>query len=217
MNEISNYGELKVAVKDWLNRRDDATIQRIPFFINFAEKSFSRLARLPYYETQVTMVVGSVASGGHFDHIQIPPDFLSVKTLMVNDHAMTRVDNETMLRLNAREQSTPYHNSPYYFTRIGSRIITYPELQTGDFVQMIYNRDIPEMKQDTDCPYSLIIAPDVMLYLSLQHASVWLRDNEQEQFWAAKAQEAAQNVMVQLDEAEWAGSTLQVQMFEEAN
>lgn len=206
--EITNYGELKTAVQTWLNRRDDVTIQRIPYFINFAEKSFTRLVRLPYYESLNYMVMGDKRP-----YIELPPDFLSLKHLMVNEHAMTRVDNETFMRINRRNRDTLQHQ-PYYFTRMGTKIITYPTLKEGDFVQMIYNRDIPEMKDDTDSPYSLIIAPDVLLYLSLQHASIFLRDNDQEKYWGAKATEAAQFVMTQLDEAEWSGSSLQITNFD---
>ena len=52
------------------------------------------------------------------------------------------------------------------------------------------------------------------MYLALRHASIFLRDNEQEQFWMAKAQEAADSMKQQLDEAEWSGSALVVPFFD---
>ncbi|MCS5737419.1 phage adaptor protein, partial [Herbiconiux daphne] len=66
---------------------------------------------------------------------------------------------------------------------------------------------------DADQPYSLLIAPDILLYLCLRHASIWLRDPEMEQYWMAKAQEAAQALQQQLDEANWSGSALVVPAF----
>ncbi|QDH46520.1 hypothetical protein LAh8_74 [Aeromonas phage LAh_8] len=208
MNEISNYGDLKVAVQKWLNRKDSATVDNIPMFINFAEKQFTRLVRLPYYETRFVRTIVKDS-----EWVEIPNDFLSVKHFTVNGFAVTRVDVETFTRL--KKENMGEDGKPYYFTRIGSKMYTYPTLQENDQIEVIYNRDIPEMKVETDCPYSLIIAPDVMLYLALRHASIFLRDNEQEVYWAQKAVDAANDVNAQLDEAEWHGSTLVVRMFEE--
>lgn len=213
MNEILNYGDLKTTVQSWLNRKDSATVNNIPLFINFAEKQFTRLLRLPFYEATLN---SSVITGNHF--IEVPSDFLSVKHLAVNGHVLTRCDVETYTRFKAKGvlgDKISAKGSPYYFTRIGNRIFTLPGLEDGDQVSLIYNRDIPEMKDDEDCPYSLIVAPDVMLYLTLRHASIFLRDNEQELYWAQKASDAAATINAQLDEAEWSGSSLVVKMFDE--
>lgn len=208
MNEISNYGDLKVAVQTWLNRKDSATTENIPMFINFAEKQFTRLVRLPYYENRFTR---TVTEG--LEWVEIPNDFLSVKHFNVNGFAVTRVDVETFTRI--KRKKTNYDGKPYYFTRIGGKMYTYPSLVPGDEVEVIYNRDIPEMKEESDCPYSLLIGPDVMLYLSLRHASIFIRDNEQEVYWAQKASDAAGEINAQLDEAEWKGSSLVVRQFDE--
>lgn len=202
VNEISNYGDLKEAVRTWLNRRDQTTIDKIPLFINFAEKQFTRLIRLPYYETLIKL---TTAKG--YEYVDIPPDFLSVKHLSVNGTTAIRTDLETFSHLSTMDTKNTAAGLRY-FCRVGSMIRTYPELVEGDQILFIYNRDIPEMKEDTDVPYSLIIAPDVMLYLALRHASIFLRDDDQEQFWAQKALDASQSVAAQLEEAEWSGSAL---------
>ena len=67
----------------------------------------------------------------------------------------------------------------YFFTRIGEQIHFLPTPVVGDIVELIYHQDVPEMRFDNDQPYSLLIAPDVLLYLALRHASIFLRDNEQ--------------------------------------
>lgn len=208
MNEIANYGDLKTAVQNWLNRKDSATVENIPMFINFAEKQFTRLVRLPYYETRFTRTIADSSPW-----VEIPNDFLSIKHFNVNGFAVTRVDVETFTRI--KKKKTNYDGKPYYFTRIGGKMYTYPDLKAGDEVEVIYNRDIPEMKKDDDCPYSLLIAPDVMLYLALRHASIFLRDNDQEIYWAQKATDAAMEINAQLDEAEWRGSSLVVREFNE--
>lgn len=228
MTNIDSYKDLKDAVQMWLNRRDDATLNNIPMFINFAEKQFTRLVKLPYYESRVSFTIDD-----KFDYVVIPQDFLSAKHVMVNGKPYNRVDVETFMRMKNMDnfsdvQKTATDESgrvemsnragstserDYYFTRIGEQFHFLPTPRIGDVVEIIYHQDIPEMRFDNDQPYSLLIAPDVMLYLALRHASIFLRDNEQEQYWMSKAQEAAESMNTQLDDAEWSGSALVVPYF----
>ncbi|MGL5579650.1 MAG: phage adaptor protein [Cetobacterium sp.] len=202
MLDINTYGDLKRAVATWLNRRDSQTIDNIPMFINMAAKQFTRLAKLPYYEVLI-----SLEAIDGFDFVNIPNDFLSAKHISVNGKPYNRVDLETYLRLKNKK------TRKLAFARIGEQIKFIPALEKGDVVEMIYQRDIPEFKNDMDEPYSLLVASDIMLYLSLRHASIFLRDNDQEKYWMDKAVEAAESLMKQLDEAEWNGSSLVVPHF----
>ncbi|BBU72724.1 virion structural protein [Cronobacter phage vB_CsaP_009] len=231
MQFIKNYKDLKDSVKLWLNRRDNATLDNIPMFINFAEKQFTRLVPMPYYEANLEY---KVEEGN--GTLIIPKNLLKIKHIMVNGQPYNRSDVETFMRMtksvsskNSKNehsvdkddaialsnQSGSTSTKSYFFTRIGSILHFTPTPVDGDIIQLIYYQDIPEMKDDEDQPYSLLIAPDVMLYLSLRHASIWLRDNEQEQYWMAKAQEASDSLKSQLDDAEWSGSALVVPYFGE--
>lgn len=228
MIQIENYKDFRDAVALWLNRKDSATIDNIPMFINFAEKQFTRLVKLPYYETTVSFTVDE-----NFNFVVIPQDFLSAKHVMVNGKPYNRSDVETFMRLKnmgnfSDVQGTATSPNPnqdvlrsgstsetkYFFTRIGEQIHFLPTPVVGDIVELIYHQDVPEMRFDNDQPYSLLIAPDVLLYLALRHASIFLRDNEQEVYWMSKAQEAADSLKQQMDEAEWSGSSLVVPYFD---
>lgn len=219
MKDINTYGDLKKAVQLWLNRKDAATLNNIPMFINMAAKQFTRLVKLPYYEVLVSL---EAVEG--FDYVNIPQDFLSAKHLSIDGIPYNRVDNETFLRIkNAGTQNTNLGEEDFltgattegkfFFTRVGGQFRFIPELVPGNVVEMIYQRDIPEYKNDQDEPYSLLVASDVMLYLSLKHAAIFLRDNEQGAFWDQKASEAAAALQHQLDEAEWSGSAMVVPQF----
>ncbi|MGL5012920.1 MAG: phage adaptor protein [Bacteroidales bacterium] len=222
MNDINTYGDLKNAVRIWLNRKDLSTINNIPMFINMAHKQFTRMVKLPYYEVLVSL---EALEG--FEYVNIPQDFLSAKNLTVNGMPYNILDNGTFMRIkNGGSQQTSIEEdskfgylsgatteSKFFFTRIGGQLNFIPALNTGDIVEMVYQRDIPEMKEDTDAPYSLLVASDMMLYLSLRHASIFLRDNEQEMYWMQKATDAAESLRGQLDDAEWGGSPLVIPMF----
>lgn len=222
MNDINNYGELKKAVRIWLNRKDSATIDNIPMFINMAHKQFTRIMKLPYYEVFVSKEVEE----GELS-VTIPEDFLSAKHLAVNSIPYNRVDTETFMRLKSsgtQNVEIPEDNSygfltgatterNYFFTRVGGNLFFIPDLKAGDNIEFIYQQDIPELKVDSDEPYSLLVASDVMLYLSLQHAAKFLRDAEGVAYWESEAMKAAQSLQQQLDEAEWSGSALVVPQF----
>ncbi|WAX14257.1 hypothetical protein ECO319P1_00098 [Escherichia phage ECO319P1] len=226
---IDTYKDLKEAVALWLNRKDSATINNIPMFINFAEKQFTRLVKLPYYEVKSEFTIDE-----NFDYVVIPQDFLSAKHMMVNGKPYNRVDVETFMRMKNLNNTRDYvtsKNDPdsgvilsdqagstsdksYFFTRIGEQIHFLPTPKVGDVVELIYRQDIPEMQFDNDQPYSLLVAPDVLLYLSMRHASIFIRDVEMEQYWMSKAQEAAESLQTQIDEAEWSGSAFVVPYFD---
>lgn len=226
---IDTYKDLKEAVALWLNRKDSATIDNIPMFINFAEKQFTRLVKLPYYEVKSEFTIDE-----NFDYVVIPQDFLSAKHMMVNGKPYNRVDVETFMRMKNLNNTRDYvtsKNDPdsgvilsdqagstsdkaYFFTRIGEQIHFLPTPKVGDKVELIYRQDIPEMQFDNDQPYSLLVAPDVLLYLSMRHASIFIRDVEMEQYWMSKAQEAAESLQTQIDEAEWSGSAFVVPYFD---
>ncbi|MGL5564205.1 MAG: phage adaptor protein [Plesiomonas sp.] len=223
MNDINTYGDLKKAVRLWLNRKDASTLENVPMFINMAHKQFTRLVKLPYYEVLISL---EALEG--FEYVNIPQDFLSAKHVSVNGIPYNRLDNGTFLRMKNTDSQVTGVNRPrftsdhltgattadeFFFTRVGGQLHFLPELVPGDVVEMVYQKDIPEMKDDTEEVYSLLVASDIMLYLSLRHAATFLRDNEQEQYWMQKATEAAQSLNAQLDEAEWSGSPLVVPEF----
>lgn len=205
MQNINNYKDLKDAAMMFLNRNDQATRDMLPNFVNFAEKQFTRLIKLPYYETMLSFTFDE-----NFNYIVIPQDYLSAISIAINNKPYSRVDVETFYLLASDER-----NNKRVFTRKGEQIHFLPEPKPGDVVELIYNQDIPEMNFDDDQPYSLLIAPDILLYLVLRHASIWLRDDEQEQYWNQKAQDAAAALKVNLDDAEWSGSTLRTYTFKD--
>lgn len=212
MREISSYRELRNAVQQWLNRKDSNTIQMIPAFINFAEKEFARMIRIPYNENELRRTVTDEVT-----HIEIPQNYMSTKHLFVNGLSYNRVDMETFQRIAEQNPATSFEETGSHrvFARVGWKIITFPELKPGDEISMIYNMDLVEMTKDDDYPYHLIIAPDVMLYLALRHAAIYLRDNEMEVYWAQKASDASAQVNAQIAEQEWSGSSLIVPTFAE--
>lgn len=226
MSAITTYGDLKKAVELWINRTDDVTKNAIPTFISFALQDFQRVFYLPQFER--TMVNLALAGGT----VRLPSDYYEMKSVEVDGIPYNRVDLETFNRIKSGEfgivptkkqladdisltalvQGNP--NSQYVFMRQGNDLHFIPELKDGAEVALTYWQKLTEdLNLDTDTSPVLEVAPDIMLYLSLRHASVFLRDLDMEQFWAAKAETAGAILRQKLDEIEWSGSSLVVPAF----
>lgn len=67
----ANYAELVDEVKAWLNRDDPDTINRIPTFINFAEKEIYRVLKLPVYESVVQLTIKNGRAEVPFNLVQL--------------------------------------------------------------------------------------------------------------------------------------------------
>ena len=71
---ITNYGELKSAVGDFLNRSDLTSV--IPTFIDFAEAEFNRYLRVRQMVARAEAVIDTRLSA-------VPSDFLEAKDLVI--------------------------------------------------------------------------------------------------------------------------------------
>jgi hypothetical protein len=71
---ITNYGELKSAVGDFLNRSDLTSV--IPTFIDFAEAEFNRILRIRQMVARAEAVIDARFSA-------VPSDFLEAKDLVI--------------------------------------------------------------------------------------------------------------------------------------
>ncbi|MCS5736828.1 phage adaptor protein [Herbiconiux daphne] len=212
-------------MKNWLNRADDITVNTIPYFIDFARIDFQRTVQMPQYEDVVNYNMDATAiAAGTF--VKLPQHYFEMKHLFVNNRPYNRVDVDTFNRIkgdNKADKSGGVYSGDemkatekkFYFTRIADEIHTIPELVEGDQVEMIYWKEFEPFTLDNDNWQYLQVGPDIMLYLSLRHAAVFLRDNDQAQFWESKAAEAASGLMKRLDLVEWSGSSLVVKEFRE--
>lgn len=191
--------DLKSDVKKWLNRNDPTTVGMIPSFIALAEQEFSRIIKIPMNEASIDVLVNTEKT------IPIPDDLLSPIAVYVNDIPQTRVNGWALF-----DEIRRTKNDGYFFAKLDKEWIFYPELKKDDAVKIIYHQDLTPMVSDTDTSPALKHGYDLMLYWSLKHASVYLRDPESEQFWSAKAEDAVTTMTDTFDDFHWSGSPLQV-------
>lgn len=202
-------GDLKSDIQLWLNRTDPEVVNAIPAFVTLAEQEFSRAVKIPMDEGQ--FLYNAVGGGSLAEFVPIPTDMLSPIGVSVGSFdtgkatSYTRIDGYAIIDIINKGTDTGH-----YFAKYNEGFIIYPSLQENDIVSFIYHKDLTPMVSDGDASPALTYGYDLMLYWSLKHASVFLRDPEQEQYWTEKASEALVTMQNTFEEMHWSGSPKQI-------
>lgn len=205
--QIENMGDLKTAISLWADRDDDEFNSNIHNFINFAEKDIYRRLKIPSLEREIYLKVDN-----GFAHL--PVDVISIKYLFnrktFETYRVTGIEEVQAIR---RGEYTPVADG-VCFARMNKRLVfsvgfdsDSDGLTTGDII-MGYISDTPELVKDSDtCPI-LTIAPDLVLYMALKHAALFVQDDDGAQKWGMMAEAALAIVQEQANKAEFSGSPM---------
>lgn len=175
---LSNYGELKTAIADWLER-DDLT-STIPDFITLAESLFNQALRDPGMAHSDTVTVGL---GGEAD---LPSDWL--ETIYLTNSATKKYTVELanpgeIMRL--RRFRLKNTGEPVFHTVVGRRLIVAPPPASETTLQIRYYRQIPAHTGDLTANWLLTDAPHLYLFGALRMAAPYLHDAARDQIMNA--------------------------------
>lgn len=215
---INTYGWLKKAVSLWADRDDDEFVNQIPNFINFAEKEIYRNLRIPAMEKEAYL---DINDGVAF----IPPDLLEIKYIMSATTGQvfraTSPEDIDWQKRNKIKNATDFNQGEITFTRMGSRLFFYPLINAdvpvstaapsdipSNAVIICYYQDTKEMIEDTDSNVLLTIAPELLLYFTLRHSSMFVQDDAGVAKWSAIGKAALDEIVHQADKMEYSGSPL---------
>ena len=196
-----NYGELKTAVAQWLDRTDLTSM--IPTFIQMAEAKFFRVLRCPGNEQWATYRASSLIT----QTFQIPNDYLECKILMYGDKPLQRITDIAYLQKNAASVAS---GVPRYFARLKDQLYLYPQASYEDDVNLIYWETQGPMVNDTDATRTLMHAPDLYLYGALLEAQSYLIGDERLPVWQQKFAEILSTINKNAMDDEVGGSTMSV-------
>jgi hypothetical protein len=171
---ITNYGQLKTAVADWLNR-DDLTLV-IPTFIDLAHAKLNRRLRVR------EMIQRSTASiTDQFSNL--PSDFLELRNIQLNVTIPKSLEYVTIEQMDQERGLGNTAREPVYYTLMGSTIEVFPTPDQSYTLELAYYQDIPTLSADADTNWLLTKAPDVYLYGALLQAAPYLKDAEETGLW----------------------------------
>ena len=168
---ITNYGELRTAIGDWLNRAD--LDEKIPDFIRLAESTLNDVLRSADMVTQAT---SQTITSGRAD---LPDDALEIVYAQVAGAEAEPLEQITPQQLTMlRRTRTRDAANPRFFAIIGRKIAVTPTPSSGS-LDIDYYQRIPTLVGglDSGTNWLLTDAPHMYLYTSLLHATPFLMDD----------------------------------------
>lgn len=178
---LSNYGELKTSIADWLDRED--LTARVPDFVRLAESRLNTdpRTRTRYTETTIEYPNGSLADP--VSPITLPSDFREVITIRLGNRTLKRLPDTVFFdrvennntRSDLVETYTIFDNKLYlapWATEAGSD-------WTGIVLTVLYHES-SDLTSGADSGTTGLLtgSPNVYLFGALAQAGIYLKDRE---------------------------------------
>ena len=171
---LSNYGELKTAIANFLNRDDLTSV--IPDFISLAEAQIARDLRHWRQERRVTLSLDE-----RFENL--PTDWLEGIHMYLSDGA--QVEYASVAEIGRQKVlSNDTAGKPRLFTINSGQLEFFPQPDQSYTLTMIYFARIPAMTLNADDNWLLTYYPDIFLYGSLLQSAPYLAEDERISVWA---------------------------------
>lgn len=200
---FQTYQDLKDNIAFWLNRDNPDTIARIPDFIALGENRIFRELRSRWNEKKEVYA----ADGGHIDGITLPSDFKEVKYLLWDGRSITRRSDLWFYR------NEPIDNTQgtalYYARTEALKIEFWPYPDNDPEIVLYYYNQQPHIS-DSTVPELYLQFPELYLFSALLEADPYLKSKDLGEFWAGRYAEVLGTAQEDSDEAEYAGSTVDV-------
>ena len=199
---ISNYGELKTAVANWMDR-DDLTA-RIPEFIALAEARFNRVLRIRAMESKQT---ASTVAGQQ--NLALPTNYIQMRNVQMNTSPVTPMQYVTP-EIFDRLYGGSATGTPKFYSIIANELQLGPTPDTVQTIEMLFYKKFDPLSADGDTNWVLTNAPDVYLYGALLEAEPFIMNDSRVQLWATAFQTAIVDIQEQDNKDRHSGSALRV-------
>jgi len=200
---ITNYGTLKTAIADTLNRDDLTSV--IPQFVSLAQAQFNRKIRS---HRQITR--GSLTIDAQFE--ALPADWLETIRITMDANpirVLTQISMDDLTRYRTAIDNTT--DAPVYFAHNGTDIELFPTPSTSYTGEITYYAKVTALSADADTNWLLTNNPDVYLYGSLVHTAPYLKDDARIALWAGLLAQAMDEIEDETAAARF-GSPLRMRM-----
>ncbi len=197
---LSNYGELKAAIADLLDR-DDLTSQ-IPDFIAELEARASREVKLRNRRMEATTALTFTG-----DETTLPTDFLEARTVVWQSTPRSRLEYLTPSNFEDT-YTTDTPGIPINFTIFGETLKVGPFPNSAVGVEMRYYQRVPALVADTDTNWLLTHHPDIYKYGACIASAPHLGDDNRIQVWMGFYDRATAAVKSEDARARWNGTPI---------
>lgn len=197
---IANFGQLKTAIADFLNREDLTAV--VPTFVSFAEAQFNRKVRSWRQEVRSAAAVD-------VQYSDLPADFLQPIRVQVLGTGTSEVAPIAIAQmLQKREQTADVSGRPRYYAITAQGLELFPTPDAEYNLSLVYYAKIPALDADADTNWFLEHHPDAYVYGSLVHSAPYLKDDARIAVWAGLLAQAMNEIEEDDNRARYGGSGL---------
>jgi hypothetical protein len=227
---LPTYQSLIDMLQIYINRKDQDTLDAMPFFINAAEKTILRMLRIPATEKLVSFPISTITEG----YVELPFDYVEMRFMWTDGDdpkgTLQRVPFDQILRgspianvdsaVPGEDPTNPTTEETYFQVGLGDFNTGYWAINGNRLyicpgpgivtVKMTYYYDVPEVTASTQSSPLLTLLPDAFLYLAVAEGWKFLMEPEKAAMWEQFAMTRLEQVQTQSDNAEFSGSPLTI-------
>ena len=195
---ITNYGTLKAAIADFLNRDDLTAV--IPTFIDFAQDKINRDLRTRQMVARATANIDS-------QYNAFPPNFLQVRDIRLNTDPVQALEYVSSEQQNQERSRNATSGRPRLFSVIGESFEVFPTPDTSYECEIAYYEKIPDMTADSDTNWLLTKSPELFVYGSLVHSAPYLKDEDKIVIWQTLYRDVFNSLTLEDEKSRFSGTT----------
>lgn len=203
MTTIVDYGTLKTAIADWINRKD--LTARIPDFISMGESDIFRGFRTDTGNLSLrcrdNLVKASLVPVDGV--ITLPSDFREIKEVTMDDRGITPISDQFYNELRN------YDGQTRVFSLRGTEWFQYPQSDTDDTFDIIYYADFKgTLVDDVDTNPVLTNLSDIYLFAAMVYAELFIKNDARSATWHGKLDSNIRGANSDARRAEFSGATM---------
>ena len=190
---IATYAELLTEFEAYLERTDFST--RFPTFVRLVESDVQKTL-----DADPDMIGKSTATSGG-KYTALPADFGQMISVDLGENRMAGV---TAVDFAAYDD---INGEPMVYAIIGNEIALAPSNTTAT-ISMVYKRSIPALTVSNTTNWLLTRAPEIYLYGTLLHASVFGWDDARIPLFQAAYADAVETLRIDGEHRRWGAAPL---------
>ena len=198
---ITNYGQLKTAAANWLDRTD--LEDRIPEFVTMAEAQFNREIRQPQMITRDD----SFTIDGQYE--AMPTDALEIQRIVLDQTPVITLQYITPNEISEKRSGLTGTGRPIYYSIVGENMEFVRTPDSAYTASIMYYKRITALSADGDTNWLLTKHPDIYLYGTLLQSAPFLMFDERIPVWQSLLMERLDQLKIQ-GERETHGSPIRM-------
>ena len=194
------YSELKTNIANYLNRSD--LTSEIDIFIDNTEAELNRRLRV------ADQVKRSVATADG-QYLSLPSDWLEAINIEITSNDFRPLMQMSIESLDVyRKANNNITGQPIYYAIVDNTLELAPTPDAEYTLQLTYFSKIDALSDSNTSNFVLASHPDIYLYGSLKHASVFLMEDERAPLFNAQFEKSLEEIRLQQERAEFAKGSL---------